>query len=184
MNYYNYVMFTPFIITLSTKIFKSKLNPKLSEFDEITKHTNLPLISDLQHNSFQNYNSSFFKLIVWLFTFLLMYNYFPDSKEKNYLFIAILLHFFVFHGDFKTDTVLIFNLNIHIIYSLFFILSFILFKYKYHRILPLQFLTIFLNILILYKDKVNNKKLSNNFVYLQWLNYIIEFFPYHLVNFV
>lgn len=41
MNYYNYAILTPPIITLNTMFFKSRKNNKLSEFQEITKNTNL-----------------------------------------------------------------------------------------------------------------------------------------------
>ena len=51
----------------------------------------------------------------------------------------------------------------------------LLFKYNYHQILPIQVLTLFLNIYIMYKEQRYNHNLSNIFVYLQWLNYIIEF---------
>jgi len=182
MDYYNYAVFTPLIIASSTKFFKSKKNKKLTEFDELTKDTNLPLITNLQHNEFQNNNSTFFKIIIWLLTYLFIYNHFPDSKNKNILFIAILIHFFVFHGDFLVDKKLIFNFSVHMIYTLFLLILILLFKYKYHRILHLQIITLLLNIYIMYKDKINNRNLSNSFAYLQWINYIIEFFPYQLVN--
>lgn len=182
MDYYNYAVFTPFILTLSTLFFKSKKNKNLSEFQELTKNTNLPLISDLQHNNFQSNNSAFFKFIVWMTTFLSIYNYFPNSKLKNYLFISILSHFFIFHGDFKTEKKLIFNFSLHMIFTIFLLFFMLYYKYTFHRIFNIQYITLFLNIYIMYKDKTNNQNLSNNFVYLQWLNYIIEFFPYQLIN--
>jgi hypothetical protein len=182
MEYYNYPVFTPFILSLSTHFFKSKKNKDLSEYQELTKNTNIPLISDLQHNNFQTNNSAFFKFIIWMFSFLCIYNHFPDSNIKNYLFISILAHFFIFHGDFKTEKKLIFNFSVHMIFSLFLLGFMLYFKFKFHRIFDIQYVTLFLNIYIMYKDKSNNHNLSNNFVYLQWLNYIIEFFPYQLLN--
>lgn len=182
MNYYNYPIFTPLIISLSTKYFKSIKNNKLTEFQEITKSTNLPLITNLQHNEFQNNNSSFFKLVIWMLTYLFIYNHFPNSLLKNILFSAVLAHYFIFNGDFQSDKKLIFNFSIHMIFTLFLLVLILLFKYNYHKILPIQVLTLFLNIYIMYKDKINNRNLSNSFAYLQWLNYGIEFFPYQLLN--
>lgn len=179
MKYYNYVIFTPLIITLSTMVFKSKNNKNISEFKEITKYTKLPLITNLQHNEYQNNNSSFFKLIIWMLTYLFIYNHFPDSLLKNILFSCVLAHYFIFNGDFHSDKKLIFNFSIHMVFTLFLLVLILLFKYNYHHIFPLQILTLFLNIYIMYKDKINNRNLSNSFAYLQWLNYGIEFFPYN-----
>jgi hypothetical protein len=184
MNFYNYPIITPFIITLSTFYFKSIKNPNLSEFNEITKNTSLPLITNLQHNEFQTLQSSYFKKIMWLLTFLFIHNHFPDSSEKNIILFVAIFQNFIFHGDFMPEYKIIFNLSIHLFFTMFLILLFIRFKLKYQTIHKIQYLTLLLNIYILIRDRSNYKFLSNTFVYLEWLNYVIEFFPYQLFNLI
>ena len=114
-------------------------------------------------------------------TYFFLYKHFSDSTLKNIVFLGLFAHYFIFHGDFLTDKKLIFNFSVHMVYTLFLLVLILTFKYQYHRILPIQFITLFLNIFVMYKDKINNRNLSNSFVYLQWLNYMIEFFPYQLL---